>query len=441
MRKFLAIVACKILRLVGKLIGKGSSKPGYYALKICPDILKRIQLPPEIIAVTGSNGKTSTVEMIARVLTASGKTIIYNKEGSNQIEGVTTMILNSCSLSGKCKEDVLLIESDERYARFTFKNFQPTHYVITNLYRDQLTRNAHPEWVFNAIRQSIGNDCTLLLNADDPLISLFAKDHEKVVWFGMDKQNFDYEKNPGMYDDGKYCPLCNAEMTYDYVHYNHIGAFSCPKCGYKKQETTFTVTDCDLDEGVITLNNEDKITLAFKSVYNVYNICACYAVCRMIGIPGSKVAEQISNYVLKNGRVVEYKLGSAHGMLLTSKHENSVSYDQSIRYTTQQKEDHAVIVIVDAVSRKYFTSETSWLWDINFGLLNTEKTEHIYLLGRYANDLYVRFSYTDIPSDKISLIESIPEAVETIKASGHKSLYTITCFSDKDKFLSLVEVQ
>ena len=72
MRTFLAIVICKVLRFVGKLVGKGSSLPGKYALKICPDILSRVQLPPHIIAVTGSNGKTSTVEMIDAILRAGG---------------------------------------------------------------------------------------------------------------------------------------------------------------------------------------------------------------------------------------------------------------------------------------------------------------------------------------------------------------------------------
>ena len=68
MRKLLAIIVCKLARFVGKLIGKGSSMPGKFALKICPDILRRVQLPAHIIAVTGSNGKTSTVEMIAAIL-------------------------------------------------------------------------------------------------------------------------------------------------------------------------------------------------------------------------------------------------------------------------------------------------------------------------------------------------------------------------------------
>ena len=155
MRKILAILVCKLLRFVGKLVGKGSSLPGQYALKVCPDVLRRVQLPPYIIAVTGSNGKTSTVEMIAAILTAAGKQVVYNKEGSNQIEGVTTLILSNCSLSGKMRGDVLLLESDERYAQYSFRWFHPTHFVITNLYRDQLTRNGHPEWVYQAIRRAI----------------------------------------------------------------------------------------------------------------------------------------------------------------------------------------------------------------------------------------------------------------------------------------------
>ena len=174
MKVFFTILICKLLRFVGKLIGKGSSLPGQIALKLCPDILSRVQLPSHIIAVTGSNGKTSTVEMIAHILRGSGKKIAWNREGSNQIEGVTTLVLSNATLGGKVKCDILLIESDERFARYTFRYIRPTHYVITNLYRDQLTRNGHPEWVYDAIADSIHDGTRLILNADDPLVSCFG---------------------------------------------------------------------------------------------------------------------------------------------------------------------------------------------------------------------------------------------------------------------------
>ena len=213
MKKFLTILICKLLRFVGKLIGKGSSMPGQIALKLCPDILKRVTLPKHIIAITGSNGKTSTVEMIAHILTKNGKTVAWNREGSNQIEGVTTMVLSNATLGGKVKADILLIESDERYAKKTFSYIDATDYVITNLYRDQLTRNGHPEFVFDAIAESIHDNTRLILNADDPLVSVFGNGRENVVWFGADELSSDEKELHSVYNDGAYCPICKAPWS------------------------------------------------------------------------------------------------------------------------------------------------------------------------------------------------------------------------------------
>ena len=439
MKKLFTILICKLLRFVGGLVGKGSSLPGQVALKLCPDILSRVSLPKYIIAVTGSNGKTSTVEMIAHILTKNGKTVAWNKEGSNQIEGVTTLVLGSCTLGGKVKSDILLIESDERFARYTFKYIQPTHYVITNLYRDQLTRNGHPEWVYDALLDSITSGTQLILNADDPLVSSFAQGRENVVWFGADKLSSDTETLESVYNDGAYCPVCKAPMTYTTHHYNHIGHYACTKCGYRRHDTQYTITAVDLDKGVMTIDGKHNITLALKSLYNIYNILSAYTVASIVGIDGAKIAADMNHYVLKNGRVITFELGSRKGTLLTSKHENSISYDQSIRVASAYKEGCDVMIIVDAVSRKYFTSDVSWLYDIDFDMLGCENVHQIVLAGKYVNDLAVRFSYTDIPNDKIKLFEDINEAVDYLNSDRREYIYVITCFSDKGKFLVKVK--
>lgn len=438
MKKFFAILVCKILRFVGKIIGRGSSLPGQAALKICPDILSRIQLPEYIIAVTGSNGKTSTVEMIAHILTQNGKTVAWNKEGSNQIEGVTTLVLGNSTFGGKVKKDILLIESDERFARYTFKYIKPTHYVITNLYRDQLTRNGHPEWVFDALKDSIYPETKLILNADDPLVSLFGKDRDNVVWFGADKLSSDTKELQSVYNDGAYCPDCKSPMVYTTHHYNHIGHYACTSCGYKRHDTQYTITSVDLPGGEMTIDGKYKISLALRSLYNIYNITAAFAAASITGIDGEKIAKDMSDYVMKNGRVITFEIGKRQGTLLTSKHENSVSYDQSIRLACDDKNGCDVMFIVDAVSRKYFTSDVSWLWDIDFEMLKSENVHEIILSGTYYNDLAVRFEYTDIPKDKIKIIPEIEKAYEHLNSDREEYIYVITCFSDKGKFLALL---
>ncbi len=440
MKKLLAILICKAGRFVGKLVGRGSSLPGKFALRICPDILRQVTLPPLVIAVTGSNGKTSTVEMIASILRAAGKNVVYNEEGSNQIEGVTTTVLTHCTLGGVMKADVLLIESDERYAVHSFQFFHPTHFVVTNLYRDQLTRNGHPEWVFDALSPAMFPETRLILNADDPLSARFGVNRDNVKWFGLERCSISTEEPSGVYHDGAYCPVCKAPMEYRYYHFNHIGSYFCNECEFARPfEIDYAATELDLDEGILRIGDALTVHLAFRSIYNVYNILAACAVCRECGVPGTEIAKTIDNYILKNGRMVRFLLGAHHGMLLTSKHENSIAYDTNLRYVNATEDPCTVVVIVDAVSRKYYTSETSWLWDIDFDLLNCEQVQRVFLCGQYASDLAVRLSFTDVPGEKIELHPDIAEACEALKNSGGEDLYVLTCFSDRDKLLAHVE--
>lgn len=437
--KTLAILVNKAVRIVGKLVGKGSSMPGQIALKVDPNILSKIKLPKYVIAVTGSNGKTSTVEMIKEVLTNSGLKVAYNYEGSNQIEGVTTLILDNVNLKGEFKSDVLLIESDERYARHTFKYFSPTHYIITNLYRDQLTRNGHPEWIYDIINESIHKETKLLLNADDPLVNSFKSD--ECIYYGIDRFKDSTDKCESVYDDGVYCPICKNKMNYEYHHFSHIGKYECPTCGYKRNEPKYRISNVDLDEGYLEIDSNYRINLALKSLYNAYNILAAYSIARELNVDGELIAKTLNNYILKNGRVVEFKVKDKDGTLLASKHENSISYNQSLSVTRRYKGDVTAFVMVDAISRKYFTSETSWLWDIDFELLNSPNIKKIVVTGQYASDVMERLSYASVDLNIVHVDKDIPSAIDYLgkEAIGH--IYAITCFSDQHKLLNRVEIQ
>ena len=440
--KFLTIIVCKLLVLVGKVLGKGSSLPGAIALKLCPNILSRLTLPEKIIAVTGSNGKTSTVEMLAKVLMEGGKKVVFNKEGSNQIEGVTTLLLKSATLTGKVKGDIVLLESDERFARLTFRHIKPNVFVITNLYRDQLTRNAHPYRVAAAIQDAVNllPDATLVLNADDPIVSNFAKGRDKVIWFGMDRNAYSTDVSDALFNDCHYCPRCKAEMVYDYFHYTHLGSYHCTGCDFTRPATTYTVDSMDFEANKITING-DPICLEFASKYNVYNLCAAYAAACIAGLEGKDVASMLSAFVMKNGRIVRFTAGENKGLLITSKHENSTSYNQSLGYVASRKEDSTLVILVDAISRKYYTAETSWLWDISFEMLNNTSVKKIILTGKYAYDLALRFQSANIQTAEVIVEPDLDKMGQLIAEKTDNALYAVTCFSDKEKLFDRVKVQ
>ena len=439
-RVFTAILVCKIIRGLAKLAGRGSSLPGKYALKICPDILSQLKLPELSLAVTGSNGKTSTVEMIAHILRSNGLKVAYNKEGSNQIEGVVTFLISDSTMGGKVKSDVVLLEADERYSRHIFKYFHPKYFVINNLYRDQMTRNGHPEFIKSVIGQAVYDDMTLILNADDPLVASFGKGREGTIYFGADNLPSDTKTHEGIYDDGKYCPVCKKPMEYEYYHYNHIGKFKCTSCGFERHAADHSLTSTQEKDGKvsITIDGKYEIPVFFTGIYHCYNILAAFTAAVTSGIAPEKAAESLGGYILKSGRISDFTLGKLDGRLLLSKHENSVSYDRSIDVVANDKRKKSVMIIVDAISRKYYTSDSSWLWDINFEKLCGSDVEKIILAGQYCDDLAVRFELAGADPDKTVFFTTVQEAADYCAHNLDSFLYVITCFSDKEKILSIV---
>lgn len=433
--KIFIILIAKFIYLIGKLAHRGSSLPGKVALKLDKNILKKIKLPENIIMVTGSNGKTSTTEMIYNVFKENGYNVGCNIEGSNQTEGVTTLILNSCSLTGKVKKDILVIESDERYLRRTVKYIKPKYLVVTNLYRDQMTRNGHPELIYDIIKEAITDDMHLILNTDDPLSSLYGYKRENVTYIGVNKNEMDTENQTSVYNDTKYCPNCKHLLKYEYYHFAHVGSYKCPECGHGRKNPDFAITSIDLHTGDITINEKYKIQMNLKSLYNAYNLLSTFAVAKLIGVEEENIRRTLNDYVIKNDRVQTFDIAGKKGMLLTSKHENSISYDQSLQYIVKEDKPCTVVIIVDAVSRKYFTSETSWLWDIDFELLKADCVKTVILSGKYVNDLTIRLKYANVSKEKIIATPDLDEMMKAVKESTNENIYIVTCFSDRMKFL------
>ena len=471
MKVFFAVFICKILYFIGSKVGKGSSLPGKVVLRVFPGVLKQLRLPETIIAVTGSNGKTTTVEMIVHALEVAGKKVGWNREGSNQTEGVATLLLRVASFSGKVKCDAIVMECDERYAKKIFEQVKPSALLVTNLCRDQLTRNGHPEFIEDCIRAAIdaaGSGVRFVLNADDPYVAALAYDRENrndalaeeralikiendVLWFGVSGEssgafNDDSDsKHHGMYDDGAFCPVCKARMSYSYRIAGHYGNYKCSGCGLSRVDPDVEVIYCEAGKLLFKNsttgegNDNSKMDVAFPSLTNAYNFCAAVASVMTAGIDIRDSVQALDGFKLKSGRVSPLNIGERSGLLLLSKHENSFAYDRSLSWAVEQQKPCTVIVLVNAISRKYYTSETSWLWDINFDLLADDCVKNIVLAGRYTNELAMRFFMSSVDPAKIGYVIDLSGLRKYIERETEGDVYVVTCFSDKIKLLKALE--
>ena len=260
--KLLAILACKVINKLSKITGhNGSVIGGRFAFKIDKNILNKVTLPKYVIGITGSSGKSSSTELMYNILTHNDYSVIYNKEGSNTINGIASLILNNCSLSGKVNKDVLLMELDEQYMKSVFKYFKPTHLMITNITRDQPPRNAHPLNIYSAIKSAIQNGVKLIINADDPFLKRLTINYSgELITYGLSKNDYSFKSSINNID-AAYCPICHSKLKYDYYHYGHIGKYKCPSGDFERGKVMYEAKDIDIDNKSISINKYMNIVI------------------------------------------------------------------------------------------------------------------------------------------------------------------------------------
>ena len=146
MYNFIIIFAMKILNIILKIFNKnGGNVLGKIALKLNPNILKNFKVDSQVIAVTATNGKTSTNNCIRYTLQKAGYKVISNSEGNNMETGIISTLLKACSLTGRIKADFFFFLFDESYVPIIFNDFKLDTLIILNFFRDQLDRNGEVE--------------------------------------------------------------------------------------------------------------------------------------------------------------------------------------------------------------------------------------------------------------------------------------------------------
>ena len=145
------LLLIKGIHFLLSLMGRGGSLPGTIALKMDADILKKFKMPEKVIMVTGTNGKTTTSNLIVESFAKAGYRVIGNRKGDNLKEGIVTLLCTHSSLRYEVQADVVVLEVDELTVMRVFKDLGVTTFVVNNFFRDQLDRAGEMETIVRRI--------------------------------------------------------------------------------------------------------------------------------------------------------------------------------------------------------------------------------------------------------------------------------------------------
>ncbi len=230
---------------------------------------QRYSIP--VIAVTGSNGKTTTKDMLAAVLSSKFKVLKTEANFNNEIGLPLTLLKLEAS------HEVAVVEMGMRSSgeiRELTEIALPTVGVVTNVGETHVEILGSIENIAAAkaeLVEAIGHDDVVVINADDPHVrNMQHKTPGRVVFFGLGSDAFVRAEN---ITSGK-----NGELI-----------------------TTF---DCCSARGSFS------VELQAVGMHNVYNALAAIAVGWELGLKPSEIQKGISNFVPGAMRFEIKKYGS-----------------------------------------------------------------------------------------------------------------------------------
>lgn len=438
LRYFIALWASKSAYILLKLLKRNATMfPGYLALKICPDYLAQTKKSPNVLCVTGTNGKTTTTNMVADILSESGYRVVSNRYGSNINTGVATALTHSVNVFGKPKIDVLALEVDERFSRLILPFIKPDYLIVTNLFRDSIKRNAHPEYIFSILDTYVPKTTKLILNADCLQSSQLLKANER-VYFSIDRLPTDVTECVNLINDFSFCPKCNEKLKFNYLRYHHIGNAYCPNCDFKSYEAKYHLTNIDYDNQSITVSidgKEDTYPMVNRALYNIYNELAAISLMNEFNVDTEKVKDYLRKISVTQTRYKEGKVGNTSIIRTMAKGQNSVSCSRTLDFVGHEEGEKSVFIMIDDLFERKDSSEfIGWIYDADFEFLNTPEMKQVILAGPRCFDYKLRLLIAGLPEEKILCEEDEFKAIKLIDKNVSKfyllhdtSTYDLAC--------------
>lgn len=352
LRFYLAIWASKavarIIDIVAK--GRGTNLPGVVALKLDPLFLRHVQgiNPDKAVFLTGTNGKSSTTNLLHHILTQSGYKVISNLGGANMTAGVAVPLLRNCSLTGKLRCDYLVMETDERYVARIGKQIPAKYLGITNIQKDQVQRNGEPSFIREKVREAIRADMTVFLNRDEPNTqSLATAGAEKVIRYGVAPHEASFIKEDDFFSVTMPCPMCHSGIEFHRHNLENVGAFSCPVCGFGSEaEAAYLTSQVSFAGEQFTLNG-NSYPFHANCPALLYSYTLAVSIALELGIAPGKIAKALDGYTKKVGLGEQHKAGNHQLKFFRIKQENSETLQSALNVISEDQTPKTLMLGLD----------------------------------------------------------------------------------------------
>jgi UDP-N-acetylmuramyl tripeptide synthase len=445
MKFYFALWYAKIIGMVIKLVSKdrGTNLPGEKALQIDPEFVKHFKNIDysKVIFITGTNGKSTTTNLITHILKSNGKKVVSNIEGANLLGGIASILAKESNLSGKVETDYFIFETDERYLPLIYAQLPAKNMLITNLQKDQVQRNGDPDFIYQKIKTCLHSDMRLFLNNEEPRSQSFEEIADKVFYYSVEKNQESFKK-PKDYPTLA-CPKCHHDIQFDYYNTDNVGQFSCQNCGYKSKENPdYQVNAIDFEKKQFKLNGVE-FEMPYDLPFMLYNYSGALAVAKeLCDISPTNASESFKAFKNIGGRfeILHYKDKVIKYMRI--KQENPETLQSALNVMAFDSEEKMLALglypIEDFVP---FYTNTFYAFDCDFKPLVQSQVERYLCFSEHVSyDTANRLIYEGVSKDKITIMNSdsmdkIFEEIDKVKTNNIYLITWLATFENMKKYI------
>lgn len=411
MRFLLTLWISKLVAIIVSLIDKkrGSNYSGKIAIKMMPDfvsLFKGINYD-KVYFISGTNGKSTTTNLLYHTLKSAGRSVACNTEGANMMGGVATTLIKNSTLSGVFNKEFLVLEIDERSFPHIRKVLPGRNLGLTNLQKDQVQRNGDPDFIYRKIQGAVGKDMTLYLNNEEPRSCSLEDYAGKTVYFSVAPNSKTYT-NDDFFNVTLPCPKCGHSIIYDRYNLKNIGTFRCARCGYaSKENPDVTVTDVDFDAKAFTCG-ESRWVVPYNNPFYIYNFAMCIAICCNIGLTDREIQNGFASFANPATHAFVFQFRGKEVHYLQGKQENPEALQSQLDMIAADERKKAVYVGLFRVQdfAPYY-SGSFYFFDCDFAPVVKSNVEHYVAFSEtVANDVAARMLQAGVKEEEISVVDS-----------------------------------
>ena len=433
MKFLIALWLGKTINFLINIIDKsrGSNFSGEKALLVDPKMLehfKGIDLEKTLF-ITGTNGKSTSNNLINHIFKNNGYKVISNLEGANLSAGVATALIKASNIFGRVQADYFIFEVDERYLPVIHERIPAKNILVTNLQKDQVSRNGDPDFIYRKVLPVMKKDVRLFLNNDEPRSRSFAQINNNFITYGVEKHQESFVKSEDFVTMA--CPVCHNEISFNYYNNDGMGSFECKGCGnHSTKESDYCITKIDFEKRKFFADNVE-FYMPYNIPYMLYNYAAAIAVAKELAdISYGDAAKAFGTFKNVGGRFEVLKYGNKTIKYMRIKQENPETFQSCINIMAGDKEPKMVCiglaVIPDSVPSY---TNTFYAYDCDFSeLVNGNVEKYLCFTDAVCYDAANRLIYEGVSPDLIDILdgEDADDLLKAIDQAETDNIYLIT---------------